>query len=82
MMHEYSFNVGDLLKVEKHILYTCSPANVEKHYKDNLRVEFRFWNGKDNFYVVTAVVLAVIVVAWIDFVCKGNPKGKKPTDTQ
>jgi len=53
-MHEYSFNVGDLLKVEKHILYTCSPANVEKHYKDNLRVEFRFWNGKDNFYVVTA----------------------------
>ena len=34
------------------------------------------------FCVVTAVVLAVIVVAWIDFVCKGNPNGKKPTDTQ
>lgn len=34
------------------------------------------------FCVVTAVVLAAIVVAWIDFVCKGNPNGKKPTDTQ
>jgi hypothetical protein len=34
------------------------------------------------FCVVSAVVLAVIVVAWIDFVCKGNPKEKKPIDTQ
>ena len=34
------------------------------------------------FCVVMAVVLAVIVVAWINFVCKGNPNGKKPTDTQ
>ena len=34
------------------------------------------------FCVVTAVVLAVIVVTWIDFVCKGNPQKKKPTDTQ
>lgn len=34
------------------------------------------------FCVVTAVVLAVIVVAWIDFVCKGNPKDKKRTDNQ
>ena len=34
------------------------------------------------FCLVTAVALAVIVVTWIDFVCKGNPKGKKPTDTQ
>ena len=34
------------------------------------------------FCLVTAVVFAIIVVAWIDFVCKGNPNGKKPTDTQ
>ena len=34
------------------------------------------------FCMVIAVVIAIIVIAWIDFVCKGNPKGKKPTDTQ
>lgn len=51
-----------------------------------LALWFVLWYFSDfkqaTFCVVTAVVLAVIVVAWIDFVCKGNPKGKKPTDTQ
>jgi len=53
-MHGYSFNVGDLLKVGENLGSIWSPANVEKKYKDSLRVEFRFWDGKDNVYVVTA----------------------------
>ena len=53
-MHEYSFNVGDLLKVSENIGSICSPANPKKQYKDSLRVEFRFWDGKNNVYVVTA----------------------------
>ena len=53
-MHGYSFNVGDLLKVGETLGSIWSPANVEKKYKDSLRVEFRFWDGKDNVYVVTA----------------------------
>lgn len=53
-MHGYSFNVGDLLKVGENLVSICSPANVEKQYKDNLRVESRFWDGQDNVYVVTA----------------------------
>ena len=53
-MHEYNFNVGDLLKVGENLGSIWSPANVEKQYKDSLRVEFRFWDGQDNVYVVTA----------------------------
>ena len=53
-MHGYSFNVGDLLKVGENLGSICSPANVEKQYKDSLRVEFRFWDGQNNVYVVTA----------------------------
>ena len=55
-MHEYSFsfNVGDLLKVGENLGSICSPANVDKKYKDSLRVVFRFWDGQNNVYVVTA----------------------------
>ena len=53
-MHGYSFNVGDLLKVGENLGSIWSPANVEKKYKDCLRVEFRFWDGQNNIYVVTA----------------------------
>lgn len=53
-MHGYSFNVGDLLKVGENLGFIWSPANVEKKYKDSLRVEFRFWDGQNNVYVVTA----------------------------
>ena len=55
-MHEYSFsfNVGDLLKVGENLGSICSPANVDKKYKDSLRVDFRFWDGQNNVYVVTA----------------------------
>ena len=53
-MHGYSFNVGDLLKVGENLGSIWSPANVEKKYKDCLRVEFRFWDGQNNVYVVTA----------------------------
>lgn len=52
-MHGYSFNVGDLLKVGENLGSICSPANVEKQYKDCLRVVFRFWDGLNNVYVVT-----------------------------
>ena len=53
-MHGYSFNVGDLLKVGENLGSIWSPSNVEKKYKDCLRVEFRFWDGQNNIYVVTA----------------------------
>ena len=53
-MHEYNFNIGDLLKVGENLGSIWSPANVEKKYKDNLRVVFRFWDGLSNIYVVTA----------------------------
>ena len=43
-----------MLKVGENLGSIWSPANVEKKYKDSLRVEFRFWDGKDNVYVVTA----------------------------
>ena len=53
-MHKYRFNVGDLLKVNDALGHIYSPANAEKPYKDSLRVEFRFWDGQENVYVVTA----------------------------
>jgi len=53
-MHEYNFNVGDLLKVGENLGSIWSPANVEKKYKNSLRVVFRFWDGLSNIYVVTA----------------------------
>ena len=53
-MNIFKFKVGDLLKVGENLGSIWSPANVEKKYKDSLRVEFRFWDGKDNVYVVTA----------------------------
>ena len=53
-MNEFKFSVGDVLKVNDEIVSICSPANVEKQYKDCLRVEYRFWDGQDNIYVVTA----------------------------
>lgn len=43
-----------MLKVGSSIEFISSPANPDKHYKDSLRVEFRFWDGKDNVYVVLA----------------------------
>ena len=43
-----------MLKVGENLGSICSPANIEKQYTDCLRVEFRFWDGKDNVYVVTA----------------------------
>jgi len=54
-MHGYSFNIGDLLKLGgSDVTSISSPANPDKQYSDSLRVEFRFWDGKDNVYVVTA----------------------------
>lgn len=54
IMHGFSFNIGDLLKVGSSIEFISSPANPDKHYTDHLRVEFRFWDGQDNVYVVAA----------------------------
>lgn len=55
-MHGYSFNIGDLLRIAagSNTEYITSPADPEKHYIDSLRVVFRFWDGKQNVYVVTA----------------------------
>jgi len=54
-MHGYSFNIGDLLKLGgSDVTSISSPANPDKQYSDSLRVEFRFWDGRDNVYVVTA----------------------------
>ena len=53
-MNKYKFNAGDLLKVSEALGSICSPANTEKQYKDSLRVEHRFWDGRNNVYVVTA----------------------------
>lgn len=54
-MHGYSFNIGDLLKLGgSDVTSISSPANPDKQYSHSLRVEFRFWDGKDNVYVVTA----------------------------
>lgn len=53
-MRSYKFNIGDLLKLTGNIEGISSPANPSKMYHDNLRVVFRFWDGKDNVYVVTA----------------------------
>lgn len=52
-MRSFKFNIGDLLKYNKD--GWISPAGCpEKHYTNSLRVEFRFWDGNDNVYVVTA----------------------------
>lgn len=53
-MNIFKFKVGDLLKVGGNIESIISPADSSKEYKDNLRVVFRFWDGKNNVYVVTA----------------------------
>ena len=53
-MHGFSFNVGDLLKVGSKDMFISSPADLDKHYTHSLRVEFRFWDGRDNVYVVVA----------------------------
>lgn len=53
-MNIFKFKVGDLLKVGGNIESFISPANPSKEYRDNLRVVFRFWDGKNNVYVVTA----------------------------
>ena len=53
-MHGFSFNVGDLLKVGDNLKFISSPANPDMQYSDSLRVEFRFWDGRDNVYVVVA----------------------------
>lgn len=53
-MHGFKFNVGDLLKVGSSIDSISSPANPDKPYTHSLRVEFCFWDGQDNVYVVCA----------------------------
>ena len=53
-MNIFKFEIGDLLKVGGNIESFISPANPSKEYRDNLRVVFRFWDGKNNVYVVTA----------------------------
>ena len=53
-MNIFKFKVGDLLKVGGNIESIISPADSSKEYIDNLRVVFRFWDGKNNVYVVTA----------------------------
>lgn len=53
-MHSYKFNVGDLLKLTGNLTGISSPANQERLYRSSLRVVFRFWNGMENVYVVTA----------------------------
>ena len=53
-MHGFQFNVGDLLKVGSSVGFISSPANPDKHYEHSLRVEFQFWDGQDNVYVVVA----------------------------
>lgn len=52
-MNSFRFSIGDLLKVRN--VDWISPAGCpEKQYTHSLRVAFRFWDGKDNVYVVTA----------------------------
>ena len=52
-MRSFKFNIGDLLKYNKD--GWVSPAgSPDKHYTHSLRVEFRFWDGLSNVYVVTA----------------------------
>lgn len=53
-MNSFKFKVGDLLKLSGDIASFISPGNPDKEYKNGLRVSYRFWNGKDNVYVVTA----------------------------
>ena len=52
-MRDFKFYIGDLLKYNKD--GWISPIGCpDKHYTRSLRVEFRFWDGKQNVYVVTA----------------------------
>lgn len=52
-MRGFKFYIGDLLKYNKD--GWISPIGCpDKHYIRSLRVEFRFWDGKQNVYVVTA----------------------------
>ena len=53
-MNEFKFNIGDLLKVNNELTSVSSSANGTKQYTDCLRVEFRFFDGEDNVYVVKA----------------------------
>ena len=51
-MRSFKFNVGDLLKVCEGTGCIMSPSG--KQYFDSLRVEFRFCDGMNNLYVVSA----------------------------
>ena len=53
-MNEFKFNIGDLLKVNNELTSVSSSANGTKQYTDCLQVEFRFFDGEDNVYVVKA----------------------------
>ena len=52
-MRDFKFNIGDLLRYNKDG-WVAPIGCPDKHYTHSLRVEFRFWDGKDNVYVVTA----------------------------
>ncbi|MBR1526575.1 MAG: hypothetical protein IJ640_07945 [Prevotella sp.] len=56
----FKFKEGDLLKVSKEQKYIC-PFPDSKHYSDNLRVEFAFWDGNENVYVVSADGIGMLI---------------------
>lgn len=53
-MRSFKFNIGDLLKVINRNGPDCILARngSGKEYRDSLRVEFRFWDGNENVYIV------------------------------
>lgn len=53
-MRTFKFNIGDMIKPFSPQLSLITPANPQKEYREHLRVTFRFWDGKDNIYVVEA----------------------------
>lgn len=51
--HKFKYNIGDILKVIKDGSFYVASEFGGKHYKDNLRVVFRFYDGNNNnVYVV------------------------------
>ena len=54
IMRSFKFNVGDLLRLNGRIDGISPVGCPEKTYTHSLRVDFRFWDGTSNVYVVTA----------------------------